>query len=119
LDRANPKDGCRVLVFAKAPETGEVKTLLIPLLEAEGAAALHQQLVKHAPCQESSCPKTVDANLAQITVGMAGHYKHYERDQLPEDRERYAFAEQEASAKKAGLWAGPDRVPPWEWRKKR
>ena len=48
MDRANHKDSCRVLVFAKAPETGDVKTLLIPLLGAEGAAALQQQLVKHA-----------------------------------------------------------------------
>jgi len=48
LDRANHKDGYRVLIFAKAPETGDVKTLLIPLLGAEGAAALQQQLVKHA-----------------------------------------------------------------------
>lgn len=33
------------IVFAKAPRAGEVKTRLIPLLGAEGAAALHRQLV--------------------------------------------------------------------------
>lgn len=33
------------LVFAKAPRAGDVKTRLIPLLGAEGAAALHRQLV--------------------------------------------------------------------------
>jgi rSAM/selenodomain-associated transferase 1 len=33
------------LVFAKAPRAGEVKTRLIPLLGAGGAAALHRQLV--------------------------------------------------------------------------
>ena len=32
------------IVFAKAPRAGEVKTRLIPLLGAEGAAALHRQL---------------------------------------------------------------------------
>ena len=36
------------LVFAKAPRAGEVKTRLIPLLGAEGAAALHRQLVHRA-----------------------------------------------------------------------
>ncbi len=36
-----------VIVFAKAPRPGEVKTRLIPLLGAEGAAALHARLVKH------------------------------------------------------------------------
>lgn len=36
-----------VVVFAKAPRPGEVKTRLVPLLGAEGAAALHAKLVKH------------------------------------------------------------------------
>jgi len=35
-----------VIVFAKAPEPGTVKTRLAPLLGAEGAAALHARLVK-------------------------------------------------------------------------
>lgn len=34
-----------VIVFAKAPRAGEVKTRLIPTLGAEGAAALHRQLL--------------------------------------------------------------------------
>lgn len=33
------------IVFAKAPRAGEVKTRLIPLLGADGAAALHRQLL--------------------------------------------------------------------------
>ncbi len=36
------------IVFAKAPRPGEVKTRLIPLLGAEGAAALHRQLLHRA-----------------------------------------------------------------------
>ena len=38
----------RVVVFAKAPQPGAVKTRLIPLLGAEAAAALHARLVEHA-----------------------------------------------------------------------
>lgn len=40
--------GCDALtiVFAKVPRAGEVKTRLIPRLGAEGAAALHRQLVQ-------------------------------------------------------------------------
>ncbi|MGE0557769.1 MAG: TIGR04282 family arsenosugar biosynthesis glycosyltransferase [Burkholderiales bacterium] len=37
-----------ILVFAKAPVAGQVKTRLIPLLGADGAAALHRQLLAHA-----------------------------------------------------------------------
>ena len=41
-------DGTAVIVIARAPRPGAVKTRLIPLLGAEGAAALHAQLVKQA-----------------------------------------------------------------------
>jgi hypothetical protein len=39
-------DGTAVIVFARAPCPGAVKTRLIPLLGAEGAAALHARLVE-------------------------------------------------------------------------
>ncbi|HXZ96295.1 MAG TPA: TIGR04282 family arsenosugar biosynthesis glycosyltransferase [Burkholderiales bacterium] len=48
MDRTNHKDSCRILIFAKSPEAGEVKTLLIPLLGAEGARVLQERLVRHA-----------------------------------------------------------------------
>jgi rSAM/selenodomain-associated transferase 1 len=41
------KDRCRVIVFARAPEPGKVKTRLIPALGEAGAAALHRRLVMH------------------------------------------------------------------------
>lgn len=37
-----------VLIFARAPVPGNVKTRLIPLLGAHGAAALHRRLTEHA-----------------------------------------------------------------------
>lgn len=40
------ESGTAVIVFARAPRPGLVKTRLIPLLGAEGAAALHARLVK-------------------------------------------------------------------------
>src|SRR5438067_1989433 len=36
----------RVVVFARAPRAGEVKTRLVPLLGAEGASALHAHFVE-------------------------------------------------------------------------
>jgi len=36
-----------VMVFAKAPHPGRVKTRLLPLLGAEGAAAFHARLIEH------------------------------------------------------------------------
>ena len=72
-----------------------------------------------ARCQGAGCPKTLDAGLAQITVGLAWHYKQYAGEQSEQDRERYSFAEVEARAKRAGLWRDPGPVAPWEWRRGR
>ena len=67
----------------------------------------------------SGSPKTLDAGLAQLTVGVAWHYKQYAGEQSEEDRERYSFAEVEARARKAGLWRERDPVAPWDWRRGR
>ncbi len=45
---APPAEAPRIAVFAKAPTPGSVKTRLVPLLGAEGAARLHANLVTHA-----------------------------------------------------------------------
>lgn len=70
-------------------------------------------------CLQPSCPKTLDAGLAQLTVGMAWWYRQYASEQSPEDRERYAFAETEAQARRVGLWRDVSPVPPWDWRRSR
>lgn len=59
-----------------------------------------------------------DANLAQISSGMAWHYKQYEREQSALDRSLYDEAERAAKAAGSGLWIDPDPVPPWAWRRK-
>lgn len=48
-----------VIVFARAPRPGLVKTRLIPLLGEEGAAALHVRLVRRAldTAREASLPR--------------------------------------------------------------
>jgi endonuclease YncB( thermonuclease family) len=68
------------------------------------------------PAVQLDCPKALDAGLAQITAGLAWHHKQYAEDQTPEERERYASAELNARARRAGLWSDPNPVPPWEWR---
>ena len=57
-----------------------------------------------------------DVNLEQIRNGYAWHYKAYEREQSPADRQAYADAEREARAKRWGLWQDKNPMPPWEWR---
>lgn len=61
-------------------------------------------------------PGAVDTGLAQIDAGLAWHYKKYQREQSPADREAYAAAEDQARGGRIGLWRDPDAIPPWTWR---
>ncbi len=58
----------------------------------------------------------LDVNLEQIKRGFAWHYKHYQRDQPPEDRASYSDAEIEARQRRTGLWRGDSPMPPWKYR---
>ncbi len=68
---ATPTDtGCGVIVFAKAPEPGKVKTRLIPALGEAGAAALHRRLVMH------SLRAAQDAELGPVELWCAPDTRH-------------------------------------------
>jgi endonuclease YncB( thermonuclease family) len=58
-----------------------------------------------------------DINLKQIKAGMAWHYKFYEDEQTPEDRELYSKAEAEARAARRGLWQDSNPIEPFQFRK--
>jgi len=70
-----------------------------------------------APTSAPRGPKTLDAGLAMVTVGMAWWYRAYAREQTAEERGQYEFAETEAKAKRVGLWHDEEPVAPWDWRK--
>jgi endonuclease YncB( thermonuclease family) len=59
----------------------------------------------------------VDINQSMIQDGYAWFYKHYAKEQPKEEALRYARAEADARSKQRGLWADPNPVPPWEFRK--
>lgn len=64
----------------------------------------------------SSCGLTLDAGHAQLTRGLAWHFKRYEKEQAVEDGIRYADAEIEARGRKAGVWEDQLPLAPWDWR---
>jgi endonuclease YncB( thermonuclease family) len=68
------------------------------------------------PADCPTCPMTLDAGQAQLAAGMAWWYRKYAKEQSPEDRGRYESEEQEAKARRIGLWKEPNPTPPWEWR---
>ena len=64
-----------VIVFAKAPRPGEVKTRLVPLLGAEGAAALHAKLAKRTlDTVRAASLKPVELHCAPVTDDPFFHY---------------------------------------------
>jgi hypothetical protein len=59
---------------------------------------------------------TLDFGQAQLAAGLARWYRKYAKEQAPEDRARHEFEEQEARARRVGLWREPAPIPPWDWR---
>ena len=58
-----------------------------------------------------------DMNLEQVRAGMAWHYKKYQKEQTPSDRELYSKTEIEAREARRGLWYDAEPMPPWEYRR--
>jgi endonuclease YncB( thermonuclease family) len=68
------------------------------------------------PC--ATCPKTLDAGLAQLEAGLAWWDRETRREQSLSDQGYYEYAEFDARNRRIGLWRDAAPVPPWEWRKK-
>ena len=59
-----------------------------------------------------------DINLAQVSAGMAWHYKSHQHQQSATDRWLYSRGEDQARSQSRGLWKqAATAVPPWEYRK--
>ncbi|MDM0053917.1 thermonuclease family protein [Variovorax sp. J22R115] len=71
-----------------------------------------------APASAPNGPKTLDAGLAMVTIGMAWWYRAYAREQSPQGQGQYEFAETEARAKHLGLWRDVQPTAPWDWRRR-
>ncbi len=52
-----------------------------------------------------------DAGMAQVSAGMAWAFTRYLTDPA------VARAQVEAQQGRRGLWADPEPIPPWEWRR--
>ncbi len=68
--RLTPSNRPAILVFARAPVSGKVKTRLVPALGAEGAAELHRRLTRHA------IATAVAAELGEVILYCAPHTGH-------------------------------------------
>ena len=53
-----------------------------------------------------------NVNLEMVKAGMAWHYEYYAKN-----AKEYAEAQKQAKLAKKGLWADPNPIPPWDFRK--
>lgn len=79
---------------------------------------LGKVMVADPGCRAPRCPLTLDAGHAQLTRGLAWWYRAYAKEQSAADAAAYRWAEQEARARRAGLWQTAKPTPPWAWRRK-
>jgi endonuclease YncB( thermonuclease family) len=95
------------------------KNVTVEWTKRKGEPRIVGKVLYVPPCPPGmSCIMSLgDANLDQIHAGLAWHSKPFEHEQTPEDRFLYDAAETAARGRKVGLWADPNPVPPWEWRK--
>src|SRR5262245_37186698 len=70
MTSSGPRAETRVAVFARAPVPGEAKTRLVPLLGAQGAARLHEALVRR------SLETSVAANVGAVELWCAPDASH-------------------------------------------
>jgi endonuclease YncB( thermonuclease family) len=61
----------------------------------------------------------VDVNLEQIKNGLAWFYRQYQNELIPSDRLLYLDAENKAKEDNMGLWVYPEKVAPWDFRKRK
>jgi endonuclease YncB( thermonuclease family) len=54
-----------------------------------------------------------DLSVELLRAGLAWHYKRYNQEPA------LASLQAEARARKRGLWADPNPIPPWEWRRRK
>ena len=90
-----------IAVFARAPVAGQVKTRLIPLLGADGAAALQRRLIERT----LATARAVDG--ARVTLWVAGEPAHPFVEQMAA---RFGVAPTSANG-----CTGHSRLPPRRW----
>lgn len=74
-------------------------------------------LAKAVDCKTATCPLERDINLELVKLGHAWWYERYSNNQPIADQTAYPRAQQLAKRNRMGLWAHPDPIPPWEFRR--
>src|SRR5216684_2936929 len=121
LDSANTQHRIR-LAGIDAPETHQAfgeqsRQSLSGMIFGKDVSVSYQKIDQYGRIVGKIFLDGKDINLEQVKAGMAWHYKFYEDEQTPEDRELYAKTEAEVRAARRGLWQDPNPTEPYQFRK--
>jgi micrococcal nuclease len=94
------------------------KTVTIKVTKTDRYGRIIGQLFA-APQDCKSCTHTRDINLEQVKAGYAWWYEYYANEQSWSDRRNYKTAQSSARKAGLGLWADPNPVNPYDWRKQK
>ena len=75
------------------------------------------KVMVESPNCSGACPRTFDAGLSQVSVGLAWWYRSFAKEQPADDLPKYEAAEQGAQSRRQGLWSDKAPIAPWDWRK--
>ena len=95
------------------------KQALAELIDGKTVNVQYNKLDKYQRAVGKITFNGQDVNLRQIKLGLAWHYKKYEKEQDVEDRSIYANAEYLAQRDKLGLWYDTNPIAPWDFRKQK
>jgi len=121
LDSDNTQHRIR-LQGIDAPESQQAfgaqsKQNLSQLIFAKDVTVEYEKLDRYGRIVGKITLDGTDIDLEQIKAGMAWHYKDYQDEQTPADRDLYARAEDEARSARRGLWVDANPIEPGEYRR--
>ena len=92
------------------------KQALAELIDGKIVSVEYNKLDKYQRAVGKITFNGQDINLRQVKLGLAWHYKKYEKEQDVEDRSIYANAEYLAQRDRVGLWTDTNPLAPWDYR---
>lgn len=105
-----------------APEKSQAfgqasKNHLAQLVQDQAVTVVYDKRDKYGRIVGKVMVQDVDANWVQLQAGWAWHYKQYQGEQSPQDRDLYRETEAMARQAQRGLWQGDTAPePPWAYR---
>jgi endonuclease YncB( thermonuclease family) len=96
---------------------GDGSIVVVPVEQDRYGRTVAELFVTPKPGSGYQAGEEIHVNSAMVMAGYAYHYTRYSGN-CP-NRDAIVTAENIAKQKRAGVWANPNAIRPWEWRKQK